>query len=194
MTQTSYRTVEAYHFDPGEGHSNHSDLPVLLYGGVLGTEDDLEAALKRVFSENGWDDFHRRRVSNKNQFHLRSHEVLGVIEGSALLLLGGAAGKKIELCKNDLLLLPAGTAHRLIMGSSNFRAVSAVPEGQEEDKLLNEGDFPAKYCLQVVQATPRPTTDPYFGHKGPLFDFWYDQPPLFSGRPEMSGGLPTEQS
>jgi uncharacterized protein YjlB len=149
-------------------------LPVLIYGGVLESEDDLETVLKRVFSENGWNDNHRRSISNKDQFHLRSHEVLGIVDGSASVLLGGPLGKTIELRKGDLLLLPAGTAHKMIVGSSDFKVVSAVPEGQEKDELVDERRVPDQYCGQIVQATLRPKTDPLFGYKGPVFDFWYD--------------------
>lgn len=174
MTLGSYRSIEAYHFKPQEGIPNHQELPVLIYGGVLSGEFNIEQTFDRVFSENAWDDSHRRQISRSDHFHSDAHEALGVVRGYALLKIGGPSGKEVELREGDLILLPVGTAHRMITSSSNFQAISAYPGGQENKELVIAEAGPlATDLAQAVKATPRPKTDPCFGHSGPLFDFWY---------------------
>jgi len=74
-----------------------------------------------------------------------THELLIVIEASAEILLGGtderAKPKNIDISSEsyttitlglgDALLLPAGYAHRMLTGDSNFTMIGSYPKASE---------------------------------------------------------------
>lgn len=152
------------------GRMPNSHLPVLVYRAV-GQGDDLESFFRHLFKQNHWGGEWALGVYGYHHFHSNAHEVLGVAEGSATLILGGEDGREIEVAKGDVLVLPAGTGHRRTRDSWDFWVVGAYPRGQEEyDEYTNQRMCPN--CALRLRAVELPSSDPVYGSEGPLPELW----------------------
>jgi uncharacterized protein YjlB len=160
--------VRQYHFEDDGIIPNNPYLPVLVYPGAFsGREDQIED----TFNQNNWKNSWVNGVFDFHHYHSNTHEVLGVREGQATLQIGGEKGQQIEINSGDILILPAGTGHKRLTSTSNFKIVGAYPDGmeyntmteKEEDRLLSLKDIPN---------VPLPDTDPVYGLEGPLLLKW----------------------
>jgi uncharacterized protein YjlB len=167
--------VEIYFFEDDGGIPN-SPLPVLLYHGVGAATNaaDCEAH----FAHHGWLGAWRDGIYSFHHFHSTAHEVLGIVAGSAAVMLGGPSGRRFELRSGDVLVLPAGTGHCNLGSSADLLVIGAYPDAMRWD--IRRGD-PAEHDEAVanIRAVPLPGADPVKGRHGPLADLW---------RPEDPGG------
>ncbi|MBY6036558.1 cupin domain-containing protein [Fictibacillus nanhaiensis] len=146
---------------------NHPSLPVLLYVGEL---KEPENAL-HIFSENGWTNGWENGVFDYHHYHSNTHEVLGVISGEAEILLGGENGVSVNVAAGDVVVLPAGTGHKKMNASPDFRVAGAYPNGIEHNlKKGNPVERPS--VLDDIMLVPLPDRDPVFGKEGPLLNLW----------------------
>ena len=107
---------------------------------------------------NGWTGSWRNGIFDWHHYHLTTHEVLGCYAGHATVMLGGERGQRVELAAGDVVIIPAGCAHKRLAASGDFAVVGAYPGGAAPDMQKGEG-----------QACPLPqwNSDPVFG-KGRL--------------------------
>ncbi len=163
-----------FHFGPdGVSFPNNPNLPVLVYHQVLTTgAHSIADCFEEVFMRNGWTGCWRWGVYDFQHFHCNAHEALGIAQGKAKLQLGGPQGEGFDVAAGDLVILPAGTAHKNLECSRDFLVVGAYPSGQGHYET-NRGD-PNEYAESVerIAATPLPETDPIFGKGGPLVRLW----------------------
>ena len=157
-------TPETHHFDD-DGAIPNSPLPVLVYHGV----DECEA----LFARHGWGGAWRSAIFEFHHFHSTAHEVLGILAGSATVLLGGPGGQSFEVVAGDVLVLPAGTGHCRTASTPDLLVAGAYPPRQVWD--LRRGD-PAEHdaVLANIAAVALPETDPVLGAEGPLVELWRD--------------------
>lgn len=160
--------VTTYSFED-DGAIPNSPLPVLIYNGVGEAED--AAACERMFARNGWLNSWRDGIFTFHHFHSTSHEVLGIIAGSASVILGGPSGRRFEIGRGDVIVLPAGTGHCNVGSSPDLLVVGAYPDGMGYD--LRRGD-PAEHDEAVanIRLVPLPRADPVEGPEGPLRRHW----------------------
>jgi len=86
-------------------------------------------------------------------------------------MLGGPRGRLFEVRAGDVVVIPAGVAHRRIESGDGFMMVGAYPPGQDWDLLRGEpADRPQ--ADRNIAAVPLPVTDPVLGGNGPLLDYW----------------------
>ena len=86
-------------------------------------------------------------------------------------MLGGDRGTVYKLAKGDVLIIPAGVAHKSVEYTADFVCVGAYPEGKEYDINYGEpGEHPG--VDENIQQVPVPETDPVYGNEGPLHDYW----------------------
>jgi uncharacterized protein YjlB len=87
-----------------------------------------------------------------------------VIGGGGTLELGGPQGQAFEVSTGDVVVLPAGTGHRLASSDREFMVVGAYPAGQEDYDLLR-GDDPAEVSAarERIAALGPPPEDPVGG-------------------------------
>ncbi|HKJ70209.1 MAG TPA: cupin domain-containing protein, partial [Gammaproteobacteria bacterium] len=105
-----------------------------------------------------------------HHYHATAHEALGVFQGRARLQLGGPEGMEVEAAAGDVLVLPAGVAHKCL-ASEDFVAVGAYPAGQDPD--MNRGDAGERPAAdERIAAVPLPPADPVAGADGPLRQRW----------------------
>jgi uncharacterized protein YjlB len=145
---------ETYTFtDDGAGFPN-SRLPVLVYHGVEASQE--------LFDRNGWRGGWVNGIFPFHHFHSNTHEVLGIVAGSASVILGGPQGRTFEVGPGDVLVLPAGTGHCNSGSSPDLVVIGAYPDGMSWD--IRRGD-PAERdeALAAIAAVPLPARDPVTG-------------------------------
>lgn len=147
----------------------NSRLPVVVHHDVAEAREP--AACVALFAANGWLGAWVDGIYPFHHFHSTTHEVLGVVAGSATVVLGGPDGVRLEVAPGDVLVLPAGTGHCNAGASADLQVVGAYPDGMAWD--LRRGD-PAEReeVLAAIAAVPLPDADPVVGVDGPLRRLW----------------------
>lgn len=160
--------VQTHVFDD-DGAIPNSSLAVLVYRDIDAARGAREC--EELFARNGWLGAWRNGIYSFHHFHSTSHEVLGIVRGSAEVVIGGQAGKTLEIARGDVLVLPAGTGHCNRGSSSDLLVVGAYPGGMTWD--LRRGD-PSEHDEAVanILAVPLPNADPVMGPDGPLTRLW----------------------
>src|SRR5689334_21711895 len=102
-----------------DGTFPNSPLPVLLYKNVL--EIPLLFPAKHVsqlFEKHGWSNSWDAGIFEFHHYHSITHEVLGIYSGETTLQIGGESGPRIAVSKGDVLVIPAGAAHKNLGGQN----------------------------------------------------------------------------
>ena len=141
-TMIRARKPAAYHFKDDGIVPNHSRWPVIVYRRAirLPPEYDPATVVDAVFAANDWGRSWRDTIYDFVHYHSQVHEVLGVAQGRARVECGGIKGRILSLTAGDVVILPAGTGHRLIDASKNFRVVGAYPPDGAYDECTDTRD------------------------------------------------------
>lgn len=159
-------TIE--HFDDDGTFPNNS-LPVIIYRQALG-EPSAEA-FEALFDANGWPSAWRYGVYDYHHFHSTAHECLGIARGNARLQLGGPEGRAFDVVAGDVIVIPAGVAHKNLGSSADFLVVGAYPPGARADLLKGDsGERPA--ADERIARVALPKTDPVGGEGGSVLTKW----------------------
>lgn len=151
---------------------NNPELPVLLYKKVYDFAGQEPASvIEKLFSQNNWGGTWRNGIYNYHHYHSTAHEALGVYSGWAEVQLGGPEQEPLHIEKGDLVILPAGTAHKRISASNDFAVVGAYPHHQSYDMNYGREDEAVK-AKKNIAMVPLPENDPVFGEKGQLLKYW----------------------
>ena len=151
---------------------NNPYLPLMLYASAcLPFGPDPAADVEARFNANGWPAAWRNGVYSYHHYHSEAHEALGVYRGWAKIQLGGPNAEVFEVKAGDAVVLPAGTAHKLIDASSDFSVVGAYPPGQRPDMCYGRPDE-RPGADERIALVPIPETDPVTGTQGGLLDAW----------------------
>ncbi|HKQ69488.1 MAG TPA: cupin domain-containing protein [Polyangiaceae bacterium] len=106
-----------------------------------------------------------------HHYHSVAHEVLGVYRGSVDVMLGGEHGTVFALAAGDVVVIPAGLAHKNVGASSDFAVAGAYPAGTSPDMNFGRpGERPAKG--PAIAAVTLPSADPVQGTDGALVALW----------------------
>ena len=151
---------------------NNPEAGAIIYQGVLQFEGpDGAAEVESLFSTNGWSNSWRNGIYNYHHYHSNTQEVLGVYGGEVNIQLGGVQGKSFKLKKGDVVIIPAGVAHKNLGDSGAFACVGAYPGGKSWD--MNKGsEEERENALEKIKQVPAPEKDPVFGEEGPVFEYW----------------------
>ncbi|MBN9311377.1 MAG: cupin domain-containing protein [Devosia sp.] len=154
-----------------DGTFPNSRLPLLFYEQALPSYASGPDQMEALFVENGWPPSWRASVFTYHHYHSTAHETLGVVAGSARLMLGGPEGQTFDVEPGDVIVIPAGVAHRRLDSSGDFLVVGCYPPGQTWDLLRGEGGERPR-ADQNIARVPLPGTDPVVGAGGPLAAHW----------------------
>ncbi len=154
---------------------NNARLPLIIYQGAIDLPTNNAASvLEAVFKKNNWTGSWRDGIYNFHHYHSTSHEVLGVYAGSATVQLGGPKGPEFRVNKGDVIIIPAGVAHKNLGQSGDFRVVGAYPNGRSYDMNYGKpGERPK--ADENINAVPLPDEDPIYGASGPLKEYWVEE-------------------
>jgi uncharacterized protein YjlB len=157
------------HLFADDGVFPNSRLPVLIYRGVLATPE--AAAFERMFDANRWSPAWRNGLFSVHHYHSTAHEVLGIYGGQVTARLGGPRGATVTLAAGDVVVIPAGVAHKNDGASADFRVVGAYPDGSGPDMQYGKpGERPG--TDRNIAAVPAPAAHPVHGSAGPLTRLW----------------------
>lgn len=106
-------------------------------------------------------------------YHSNTHEVMGVCSGNSFIELGGPEGPIVGISSGDILVLPAGTAHRKASASEGFSVVGAYPGGIAPD-LCHGTREELVHTLRDISRVPAPHRDPILGADQGAVLFWKD--------------------
>ena len=151
---------------------NNPALPAILMRGAMDLPDaDPASAVEAVFHASGWGGSWRNGVYAFHHYHSTAHEVLGCYGGSATIQLGGPEGMVVRVERGDVVVIPAGVAHKNLGQTDGFRVVGAYPAGQRPDMCYGrQGERPGSD--DRIARVPPPDADPVFGTDGPLVRAW----------------------
>jgi uncharacterized protein YjlB len=174
MRQINQNPDVAAHLLKDDGtYPNNSQLPLLVYKQAINlTGPDPADGAQQVLEANGWGGTWKNGIYDYNHYHSTSHEVLVVYCGHAEVQLGGDQGPVFKLQTGDMVVIPAGVAHKNLGQSHDFGVVGAYPQGQENYDMNygKEGERP-KTDDNIVKV-PLPQKDPAYGADGPLNKYW----------------------
>ncbi|TKJ89768.1 hypothetical protein PaeCFBP13512_14185 [Paenibacillus sp. CFBP13512] len=167
----STHTVQAFHFQSNQGIPNNPHLPVLLYPQAF---HNNPAQTESIFNQHQWLNSWTNGVFDYHHYHSNAHEVLGVISGHVTVQLGGEEGKIFTLQTGDVVVLPAGTGHKRLSASPDFRIVGAYPDGMSYNtRTPADKEKEHATALAEISHVPLPKMDPIYGPNGPLLQHWH---------------------
>lgn len=150
----------------------NSALPVLHYKHVLQLPFLFPAVkVKAIFKRNGRTNNWRNGIYTFHHYHSNTHEAIGVIKGKTAIQLGGEDGINIDIEKGDVIIIPAGVAHKNLGEEKDVICIGGYPGGREYDMNYGkEGERP--FADKRIARLAMPYADPVYGKKGGLVEFW----------------------
>jgi len=155
-------------------YPNNEKLPLLAYkGAIRKTTNDLASIFEQLFEINQWDQSWRNGIYGFHHYHSTAHEVLGVYSGNANVQLGGEKGIELTANQGDVVIIPAGVAHKNLGASSDFAVVGAYPFDQEWDICYGKSEERPRADGNIARVS-LPKCDPVYGARRYLINFWND--------------------
>jgi uncharacterized protein YjlB len=140
---------------------NNPRLPVLIHRGAVPAGDP--SAAEAAFAAHGWRPAWRNGIHDHDHYHPNAHEALAIARGHVRVRLGAEAGVVLDLLAGDVVVLPAGTAHRNLGQSEDLLVVGAYPPGDPPEEFTTRPGERER-ALYAIPATPDPPCDPVTGH------------------------------
>lgn len=152
----------------------NNSLPVIYYPGALKSLTEASnrgEKVKAYLEKNGYSNGWINGILSHHHFHSNTHEVLVCLSGTATVQLGGPGAGMYSFEKGDLLLLPAGTAHKCIKATEDFQIVGAYPGGKRPD--MQNGNIQKYEELKTrISQVSKPKYGPLEKNSGAIFDYW----------------------
>ncbi|RYX94392.1 MAG: cupin [Comamonadaceae bacterium] len=149
----------------------NSAQPVMLYRAVVPADVRAADALEALFARHGWPPSWRDSIYDYHHYHSTAHECLGISRGDVQVQVGGPDGAAVNLAAGDVVVIPAGVAHKRLRSSADLEVVGAYPPGQSPDLLRGKaGERPQ--ADQLIARLPVPASDPVHGAGGELPVRW----------------------
>lgn len=167
MQPTPTASPEAHRFED-DGRIPNSRLPLLVYRQALPAD---AGAMERAFAAHGWSGGWRNGIYPFHHFHSTAHEVLGIARGWAEVAFGGPGGRTVRVDAGDVVVIPAGVAHRNMGDSGDLLVVGAYPGGAAYDLRRGHAGEHDEVVGNIARV-PRPEQDPVGGRGGPLLQLW----------------------
>ncbi len=143
------REPESYTFEP-DGSFPNSRLAVLADRSAMPADTDT---MTRALAANGWLTAWVNGIFAYHHFHSIAHGVLGIASGEVDVLPGGPSGCTVRLAVGDVVVIPAGVAHRNGGQPGRLLVVGAYPGGADYDiKRVAPGEFATAWAATWAAA------------------------------------------
>ena len=153
---------------------NNAELPLIVYRDALTLAPTHPAArFETLFAQHHWGHSWRNGIYDRHHYHSTAHEVLGIYSGQAAIQFGGEQGPVISIQSGDVVIVPAGVAHKNVGSSLNFGVVGAYPLGQEWDTCFGKPSERPQVLFNIAEVS-LPQADPVYGPDGPLTEYWQE--------------------
>lgn len=162
LLSNTYSVERYFLYDDGL-FPNNSEFPVLIYRNVLRLPEFFPALFVRnLFASHHWHNSWKDGVLTCHHYHSLTHEVLGFYTGKTQLLLGGDLGIRLRVKKGDVMIIPAGVAHKNLGKKHDIGCIGAYPDGHDFD--LNYGMPGERPDTDFnIRKVPVPFSHPLFG-------------------------------
>lgn len=161
------------HQIPSHGLTPNTSIqhkPLLIYKSAFPSNTTASQIESHVRSIGVVDPQWRYTMYSTSHFHSTAHEVLGIASGRARLCFGHEDNPRaVEeiLHKGDVVVLPAGVAHRLLEDlEGGFEMVGCYPKGYGWDMCYGKGGEEGK--VAKIKDLPWFGRDPVYGDQGPV--------------------------
>ena len=156
---------------------NNARLPLLVYRQpVVLPAHDPAALFEALFAAHHWGNGWRNGIYPFHHYHSTAHEVLGIFRGHATVQFGGEQGVRLAVSSGDVVIIPAGVAHKNLGASRDFGVVGAYPQGQRWDTCYDKpGERPR--ADHNIARVGMPHGDPVYGMPGLLLTYWRTEEP-----------------
>lgn len=149
-----------------------SIFPVLFYRDVLKLPLLFpSAAISGIFGKHQWGNTWRSGIFTYRHYHSNTHKALGIVRGETVLELGTEQDVCLTIRKGDVIIIPAGVAHKNLGMENDVVCIGGYPGGILYNmKCGKAGERPE--ADKDIAAIPLPGNDPIFGKSGPLVHIW----------------------
>lgn len=149
----------------------NNKLPVVVYKNAFEYSDEISAVFKDAFLQNNWYNFWEAGIFTYHHYHSNTHEVMGVCSGNTILQFGGDEGEKLRIEAGDVIVIPAGVAHKNLMEENAVTCIGAYPDGREYDMNYGNPDERPGADRNIANVSI-PDFDPLFGKNAGLSEIW----------------------
>ncbi|MCF7805922.1 MAG: hypothetical protein K9N46_15775 [Candidatus Marinimicrobia bacterium] len=169
---TSMTDIISEILDDDGTYPNNAKLPTLIYKDPLNSGGSVSARdFESLFDRNDWPSAWRYGIYTFHHYHSTAHEVLGVFRGATQVQLGGPSGIIERVEAGDVIVIPAGVAHKNRGSNSGFRCVGGYANGDSWDMKYGKPDERPMADENIANVNP-PVSDPVHGDGGPLMNLW----------------------
>ena len=154
-----------------DGQFPNSNLFLLIYREAIKLPGNDSSVFKKIFQRNNWKNSWLNGIYDYHHYHSNTHEVLGIYKGRANVQFGGSNGIAEDVSKGDVIIIPAGVAHKCNSASDDFKCIGAYPDGKDYDIKKGEPSDRPK-ADENIRKVKLPDTDPVYGLSGPLILNW----------------------
>lgn len=172
LTSLSVLKVSKFQIPAWKGSPNTSiqNKPLMIYHQAFKnpSASKVESHLRSVgVVDPQW----RYTMYSQSHFHSTTHEVLSIASGSAKCCFGHEDNPdRVEpvLESGDVVIVPAGVAHRLMEDYGGFQMVGSYPVGKNWDMCY--GKLGEEDRIQDISSLGWFDKDPVFGDQGPCLE------------------------
>lgn len=164
----SSHQIPAWKLTPNTSIQNK---PLLVYHGVFPSSSSASWIESHLSGMGVVTPAWRYTMYSTSHFHSTTHEVLCISSGRARLCFGHEDNPERvekEVAKGDVIVVPAGVAHRLLDEIEDFEMVGSYPKGRHWDMCYGKAGEESK--IKSIASLGWFERDPVYGDKGPALD------------------------
>ncbi len=156
---------------PNGFYPNNAKYPLLIYKQLCAFNTIKNEVIQAFLKSNRWSESWVDGIYDFHHYHSNTHETLVIIAGCCEVQIGGEQGQSYMVNQGDVMILPAGVAHKSLQASPDFKCIGAYPLAVGCDMHYGKAeDHPQ--VDENIKKVGLPPSDPIFGKNGLLFDYW----------------------